>query len=381
MPINKDNYVIINVWTSKGNKAIPGANVGHVSLTTPNRYISLWPNNGDSYKKFAGVSVRPPAFQRDYEQDCMDEMWSENGDYEICLMPELADVKDYDYSATKKVIEPHKLYVALLADGSLQYVVSAPSRKIINGNIDLATLRRMRLGLPDLKAPLTAEKLLQLEPFLFDILEITAARHHTKEVLNRRVHHGSVLREGETLYRFENNGGYMIWRDAIPADVEDKYSFLAIRLVQANFRIALYSLNVTAIEDTFDRLKPQIPGWSMAGSNLLSQTFWQKGTVENCASLALRCLDGGGFSGELRSKLSSKTSSAVSPDDLLRRVVALKERELNDHPATAAWIIENVNESPFQNVKDAYSRIGLSANAEEDIFPGVVPSSPSCIML
>ena len=381
MPVTEDEYVIVNIWTSKGNEALRGANVGHVSLTTPNHYISLWPDHGDSYKKMIGISVRPPAFQRDYEQDCMDEMSNESAYYEFCLMPEIADVVDYDYSATKNVIKPHKMYVALLPDGSLQYCVSAPSRKIVTGNIDAATLRGIRVGRPELNAPLTVEQLLELSSSLYEILEITAAKKHTKEVLTRFVNSRSILREGETIYRFENNGNYLAWVDPIPADFDANYKFLAVKLVQANFRMALYSLDLGATEDAFARIKPKVPGWSMSGSSQLSQSFWKEGTVENCASLVLRCLNAGGFCWKIKSKVSSKTSIAVSPDDLLRRVVALKAKELSEYPQTAGWRIANVNESPLEDVKEAYARVGLSANAEDDIIPGVIPSTSGCILL
>lgn len=41
---DKDDYVIINIWTSESNAAIKGANVGHVSLETRFGYISFWPD-------------------------------------------------------------------------------------------------------------------------------------------------------------------------------------------------------------------------------------------------------------------------------------------------------------------------------------------------
>lgn len=41
---NRNNRVIIRIWASKRNR---GENVGHISIQTPNRYMSLWPNNKD----------------------------------------------------------------------------------------------------------------------------------------------------------------------------------------------------------------------------------------------------------------------------------------------------------------------------------------------
>lgn len=34
---------IVRVWTSKENSLFPGDNVGHISIETPNSYMSLWP--------------------------------------------------------------------------------------------------------------------------------------------------------------------------------------------------------------------------------------------------------------------------------------------------------------------------------------------------
>jgi len=46
MPLNKNNQVIIRVWTSEYNQTAPGENVGHISLAigeNEDTYVSFWP--------------------------------------------------------------------------------------------------------------------------------------------------------------------------------------------------------------------------------------------------------------------------------------------------------------------------------------------------
>lgn len=82
MPLDPSKRVIIRVWTSEENKQFPGHNVGHVSLETPERYMSLWPvpftqnqineyrAAGDlerMYKKY--FMERKPDFKSSYQED------------------------------------------------------------------------------------------------------------------------------------------------------------------------------------------------------------------------------------------------------------------------------------------------------------------------
>lgn len=85
--INKDNFVIVNIWTSEANKAMPGANVGHVSIQTKNNYISLWPGRRiDKDKELTFLEKfylryfgeRPLSFKMNYEEDCALEALSED---------------------------------------------------------------------------------------------------------------------------------------------------------------------------------------------------------------------------------------------------------------------------------------------------------------
>ena len=92
--MENNNYVLVNIWTSAKNKAIPGANVGHVSLQTSDHYISLWPGkrevnisryNLSFYEQIKRpisnyFETRPPNFKQDYLADCICEALSE-GDY------------------------------------------------------------------------------------------------------------------------------------------------------------------------------------------------------------------------------------------------------------------------------------------------------------
>lgn len=189
----------------------------------------------------------------------------------------------------------------------------------------------------------------------------------------------SELKEGETLYRF-NRINYSFERlSDIPRCSLDTHSFYAIRPIPATFRVVFYSLDEEDVEAAFDNLQEEtIAGWSMAGSNLLTRNFNEQ-TKENCASLVYRCLRAGGLYNELKSKLSSQTFSAVSPDDLLRHLVAAKERELAQYPEELAeWRITGVEETSLERIKKAFADKGLEANAEKDIIPELKPSGATC---
>jgi hypothetical protein len=285
MPANKDNYVIINIWTSKDNKAMPGINVGHASLTTSRRHISLWPgkrlrkNQTGFFQKadtvLASVLERSADYKKGYEQDCVFEAYSEGRYREIKEMDELL--------------------------------------------------------------------------------------------------------EGETLYRFDSKTHTFTQVNTLPNFCNDTEWFWAMRLLPANVRVVLYSLDDEEIEGKFDLLKKQITGWTLLGSNVLTRNFSEK-TSENCASLVYRCLVAGGMYLERNPKLSSQTSSIVSPDGLLRHIVAAKEGELLKFPETAEWAIDGLIESPLEDIKRAYETKGLNANAEDDLFPEIKPSE-ACIIL
>ncbi len=374
MPLSS-KYVIVNIWTSKENPAIPGSNVGHVSLTTPGNYMSLWPGEFQLIKPSKEKVThryfreREPEFQMSYEIDCLLESLGENKNYKLSLISSIS--KDTH-------IQPYHLYVGLMDDGSLQYQVLNPSKKKVSGIIKREILDALRSEHSEL---IPKHLLEQLRPCLFGILNITAERGDTREVLIRPIYNRDNLQEGEIVIRKDDvDKTSIIWRDAIPAYTESKYSFQAVKLIQANFRMALYTLETQEIDSEFLRLQKTVSGWRMVGSNLLTRNFLEE-TTENCASLGYRCLNAGGLSGHLKSKLSSKTSCVVSPDDLLRLIVAMKERELIDYPHTASWTIPEIIESPLEDVKRAYKIKGLNANAEDDIFPGIVPSGKNCSIM
>ena len=93
----KQNHVIINVWTSEDNKAIPGHNVGHVSLQTNEKYMSLWPGPRNKHIRSADLKswqrsllransyfeIRPGDFKVDYDADAVAEALSEDKVEEI----------------------------------------------------------------------------------------------------------------------------------------------------------------------------------------------------------------------------------------------------------------------------------------------------------
>ena len=76
---------------------------------------------------------------------------------------------------------------------------------------------------------------------------------------------------------------------------------------------------------------------------------------------------------------TSQTSSAVDPEDLLRHIVAAKDKELKENPQTADWVVEGVDETSLENIKEAYREKGLNASAEDDFLPGIKPAG-FCIL-
>lgn len=100
MTISKNEYVVVNIWTSEENKALKGVNCGHASLTVMNNknetYISLWPGAKKprvegffakpitlGRRTFSDFLERPTAYQQDYEQDCILEACSEGHAHEV----------------------------------------------------------------------------------------------------------------------------------------------------------------------------------------------------------------------------------------------------------------------------------------------------------
>lgn len=73
IPVNKDNCVIVRIWTSCFNKKISGnSEVGHVSLefTSPKDYLSLWPEGQPDEKlKNAILEKRTPHYMASLDED------------------------------------------------------------------------------------------------------------------------------------------------------------------------------------------------------------------------------------------------------------------------------------------------------------------------
>ena len=83
------NYVIVNIWTSAENKFLPGANVGHVSIETAERYMSLWPGARKQNISYSELSTlqrklmkyyaeRPTNYKKSYLHDVVSEAYSES---------------------------------------------------------------------------------------------------------------------------------------------------------------------------------------------------------------------------------------------------------------------------------------------------------------
>jgi hypothetical protein len=82
MTLDISTRVIIRVWTSQDNKQFPGNNVGHISIETPNNYMSLWPipHPPKQKKEFQEYNIlkqkylkyfmeRPSDFLQSYQDD------------------------------------------------------------------------------------------------------------------------------------------------------------------------------------------------------------------------------------------------------------------------------------------------------------------------
>lgn len=300
MPIHKNRYVVVNIWTSEKNQAVKGVNVGHVSLTIHDRgeetYLSFWPFGYKEYSNaffkvaaaparalFSAFIERPPSYIHDYEQDCF-----------------------------------------------------------LEGYLDDNTpLREIRL-VNDCKEG-----------------EVPCIYNEVTEAVKRIIHQ--------------------------PRGIHPDEKICAVKLLSPHIRLVLFSLDVDLIHQEFKRLKNSdvVTGWSLAGSNLFTRNLNVTGkTSENCASIVYRCLQAGGLYEQVASQHSAPLSSAVTPDDLLRLIVAVKASEQNLYiePSTD-WQIPGIAETPLNSLLDAYASVGQNVNAAEDIFPRSKPTNVTCSLL
>lgn len=169
-----------------------------------------------------------------------------------------------------------------------------------------------------------------------------------------------------------------------PRGIKEEEHLVAYKLVPASFRVVLFSLDVAKIKLEFEHLKTpdHITGWTMAGSNLFTRNINFTGqTTENCASIAYRCLNAGGLYSNIGSKHSAPLSSAVSPDEFIRLIVAVKvaEQELYTGQPND-WEMSEI-ETPIDGIIAAYKAVGDDANAANDIIPRSRPPGYSCSIM
>ena len=126
-----DNYVMVNIWTSASNKALPGANVGHISIQTADKYISLWPGarevniSSHSLQFHKRVKrkinnyfeVRKSNFKQDYLADCISEAISE-GNYR-----EIKDIHTFEFRDNERPF--------FINENTLEY------RKLVNQEVGI----------------------------------------------------------------------------------------------------------------------------------------------------------------------------------------------------------------------------------------------------
>lgn len=170
-------------------------------------------------------------------------------------------------------------------------------------------------------------------------------------------------KENEIPYIFNKDS--VTFRQFNPKDSlklkEGSEYLIAVRLIKAQVRLVLYTLDVEKIITSFRELKNNIGGWRLIGSNFLTRNFSTK-TVENCASLAYRCLKAGGLYEELPVTHSSQASSVTTPDLLIKHVMDYKALELKVYSGTGEWKCEDC---PDETSLDTLPKQLL--NAEEEI--------------
>ena len=142
-----------------------------------------------------------------------------------------------------------------------------------------------------------------------------------------------------------------------PIESENKVDFAADLQAEARppeFTFKLFSLNITAMKDCFEREISKTEGWSLVGSNLLLN----QGSGHSCASMAYEVLKAGGIYDLLPSRLSSNLSSAPSPDALARAVIEAKKVELEKYPDTQKFVQTDCTPLPETNPKTGlYCRV------------------------
>ncbi len=125
-------------------------------------------------------------------------------------------------------------------------------------------------------------------------------------------------------------------------DAENEGACEKMERLEAGVRIVLYSLDTNKMFECFEKLKETTKGWRMIGSNWITQVLNEEGhALESCASFALRVLKAGGFYAEMTStegtSMSSNVSSFVTPDEMVKQVILVKQREQELYPQTKEW--------------------------------------------
>lgn len=257
------DYAVINVWTDKHDQAIPGQNIGHVSIQTKYQYISLWPQPREEKVASSSLSfverskrdiysffeTRPRQFKNTYLEDCVAEAFHEDQVYEIGTM---ADLKQNE--------------VALLVkeDG-------------------------------------------------------------VAEVCNDKYFR---LKHGQSLY--------------------------AVQPIQAQIRLALFSVKTGLVHKTFEEFRRSTNGWRLIGSNGLIRHLNVESS-ESCVSLAYRLLKSGGIAVDLEDVVrSSQTESVVTMHCFMKYLIAAKEQEINVRPESLHWEVPGATLTNFSEVKRRY---------------------------
>ena len=112
----------------------------------------------------------------------------------------------------------------------------------------------------------------------------------------------------------------------------------------------LYSLDNGKIIDRFIELKKQTENWTLFGDNIL---LLKGRTVHSCASLAYDLLKSGGIYNLISSAFSSKYSSVVSPDALVKAIKVAKLEERKQYPETVNFkfasetVVENMEVTTY----------------------------------
>lgn len=134
-----EQWVIVRIWTSDGNPDTPGQNVGHVSVQTKTKYMSLWPKQaqgpyGVSAKESEGIGLFKSITHEEVPTPAKDEQYEGRPAEKIFRFYSLDPdkmIKEYD-----RVIAHLKGWSLLAVAKDSESCVSLAARLLQAGGVD-----------------------------------------------------------------------------------------------------------------------------------------------------------------------------------------------------------------------------------------------------